>query len=85
MAKQEKKVKKLTEQELLKLKVIKEHYQTVKEEFGEISLLELNLNSRKLKAQEYFEELKNSEANLTKSLLEKYGAGNINIQTGEIS
>ena len=71
MAEQEKKVKKLTEQELLKLKVIKEHYQTVKEEFGEISLLELNLNSRKLKAQEYFEELKNSEANLTKSLLEK--------------
>ena len=85
MVKQEKKVKKLTEQELLKLKLIKEHYQTVKEEFGEISLLELNLNSRKLKAQEYFEELKNSEANLTKSLLEKYGAGNINIQTGEIS
>ena len=85
MAKQEKKVKKLTEQELSKLKQIKEHYQTVKEEFGEISLLELNLNSRKLKAQEYFEELKNSEANLTKSLLEKYGAGNINIQTGEIS
>tara|TARA_S200002703_G_scaffold147803_1_gene143915 strand:- start:1782 stop:2039 length:258 start_codon:yes stop_codon:yes gene_type:complete len=85
MAKQEKKVKKLTEQELLKLKQIKEHYQTVKDEFGEISLLELNLNSRKLKAQEYFEELKNSEANLTKSLLEKYGAGNINIQTGEIS
>ena len=36
MVKQEKKVKKLTEQELLKLKVIKEHYQTVKEEFGEI-------------------------------------------------
>lgn len=85
MAKQEKKVKKLTEQELLKLKQIKEHYQTVKDEFGEISLLELNLNSRKLKAQEYFEELKNSEANLTKSLLEKYGAGNINIHTGEIS
>lgn len=85
MAKQENKIKRLTEEELLKLKVIKEHYQTVKEEFGEISLLELNLNSRKLKAQEYFEELKNSEANLTKSLLEKYGAGNINIQTGEIS
>ena len=85
MAKQENKIKRLTEEELLKLKQIKEHYQTVKEEFGEISLLELNLNSRKLKAQEYFEELKNSEANLTKSLLEKYGAGNINIQTGEIS
>jgi len=85
MAKQENKIKRLTEEELLKLKQIKEHYQTVKEEFGEISLLELNLNSRKLKAQEYFEELKNSEANLTKLLLDKYGSGNINTSTGEIT
>ena len=85
MAEQEKKVKKLTEQELLNLRRVKEEYKNIKHEFGEIALLKINVDQRQTRAEQYFEDLKKSESTLTQSLFEKYGPGNINIDTGEIT
>lgn len=85
MAKQENKVKRLTEEELLNLRQVKEEYTKIKQEFGDIALFKINLDQRRERAEQYLEELKNSESTLTQSLLQKYGPGNINIDTGEIT
>lgn len=85
MKKQETKIKQLTQEELIQLKSVKQSYDNIKVEFGEIALLESNLNQRKSKAQEYLSQLKLTESQLHKNLLEKYGSGNINIDTGVIS
>lgn len=82
MAKQ---AKKLTQEELTSLNDIKKHYSTVTQEFGAIKLQQILLKERKTQAENYLAELKNSEAELSKKLLDKYGPGNIDISTGNIS
>jgi len=82
MAKQ---AKKLTQEDLDKLNNIKDHYSKITEELGLIQLNQINLNNRKLQAEKYLEELKITESELTKLLLDKYGSGNINTNTGEIT
>jgi protein-arginine kinase len=82
MAKQ---AKKLTQEDLDKLNNIKDHYSKITEELGLIQLNQINLNNRKLQAEKYLEELKITESELTKLLLDKYGSGNINTSTGEIT
>lgn len=81
----EKQAKKLTQEELYSLNDIKKHYSTVTQEFGAIELQQILLKERKTQAENYLAELKILEAELSKKLLDKYGPGNINIDTGEIT
>jgi len=81
----EKQAKKLTQEELSSLNDIKKHYSTVTQEFGAIELQQILLKERKTQAENYLAELKILEAELSKKLLDKYGPGNINIDTGEIT
>lgn len=74
---------KLTEEEIKQLQEIQQSQGMLIQELGEISLMELNLESRKDKAEDFLNELKVKEENLGKELNEKYGDGAINLSTGE--
>ena len=70
--------KKLTEEELQQVKDIKQQYASLALALGEIELQKFQL----LNAQS---QLYEKETKIAKQLTEKYGEGNINIETGEIS
>ena len=71
-------VKKLTSEELQTVKDIKQEYNTLVFELGELEI-------KKLQLIETQKVLSNKEAKVTNDLTEKYGPGTINIETGEIS
>jgi len=71
-------VKKLTEDELLTVRVIKQEYNELVMALGEVEV-------QKLRLIEVQKDLANREGELAKQLQEKYGQGSINIETGEIS
>ena len=71
-------VKKLTSEELQTVKDIKQEYNTLVFELGELEI-------KKLQLIETQKVLSNKEAKVANDLTEKYGPGTINIETGEIS
>ena len=75
--------KKLTQEELSQIEVIKQKSQAITQEFGQIELLKLGLEDRKANALAYLEELKQEEKNLAKSIEETYGKVTIDLEKGE--
>jgi peptidoglycan hydrolase CwlO-like protein len=75
----------LTSEELKKL----QEYQTENNEIvaglGTIELTIDNLNSQKTELLEKFKKLQTQQTKTAKELQAKYGDGNINLETGEIS
>jgi len=71
-------VKKLTEDELLTVRVIKQEYNELVMALGEVEV-------QKLRLIEVQKDLANREGELAKQLQDKYGQGSINVETGEIS
>ena len=71
-------VKKLTSEELQTVKDIKQEYNTLVFELGELEI-------KKLQLIETQKVLSNKEAKVANDLTEKYVPGTINIETGEIS
>jgi hypothetical protein len=78
-------IKKITEEELQQLKGIKDRTNILINELGQIGLAEINLERRRDKAEEFLDETKNLENDLVKTLSDKYGNGNIDLETGIIS
>lgn len=76
---------KLTEEEIQSLKQIQNNNKVIVEEFGKISILELDLDTRRERAENFLKELRAGETELAKSLEEKYGKGTVNIDTGEFN
>ena len=74
---------KLTQEELQQLQQIQSSNQAVVQEFGQIALAELELEKRRENAESFLDNLRQNEASLGKSLEDKYGRGNINLETGE--
>tara|TARA_E500000318_G_scaffold111926_2_gene132712 strand:+ start:2099 stop:2347 length:249 start_codon:yes stop_codon:yes gene_type:complete len=77
--------KKITEEELQQLKGVKDRTNILINELGQIGLAEINLERRREKAEEFLDETKKLENDLVKTLSDKYGNGNIDIETGIIS
>lgn len=75
---------KLTQEELQQLQQIQTNNRAVTQEFGQIAILQLDLNNRKANAETYLDNLRKSEVELAKALEDKYGKGSINLETGEI-
>jgi hypothetical protein len=71
-------VKKLTEAELLAVKVIKQEYNELVMALGEVEV-------QKLRLIEVQKDISEREGTLAKQLQDKYGQGSINIETGELS
>ena len=77
-------VKQLTTEELEAVKSIKQEYSNLALSLGEIELSINNLNKDKQYYLEVYKQLGEKEAELAKTLNEKYGTGTINIETGVI-
>jgi len=84
MAKKAKQLK-LTEEEMTQLNQFKTNSELILREFGQISLLELQLEKRREAAERTLEQNDQNQVAFSKSLQEKYGAGNINLETGEFT
>jgi stress response protein YsnF len=77
----EKKV--LTQEELQEIKSIQTENASLVSQFGELEIVTQNLSLRKEELIKKFKELKNREVKIGQTLQEKYGDGNIDIETGE--
>jgi len=77
----EKKV--LTQEELQEIKAIQTENTSVVSQFGELEVVTQNLLIRKEELVKKFKELKDREVAIGNILQEKYGNGNIDLETGE--
>jgi stress response protein YsnF len=77
----EKKV--LTQEELQEIKLIQTENTSLISQFGELEVVLQNLALRKEELIKKFKELKDREVKIGQTLQEKYGDGNIDLETGE--
>ena len=77
----EKKV--LTEAEVSSLKDLKRQYRDLTEATGVIEMQKLNLEIKKEQIKEKLKSLQQEEIKLAKELEEKYGNGEISLESGE--
>jgi len=75
--------KKLSQEELTQIEVIKQKSQAITQEFGQIELLKLQLKSRRQNAEDYLKELAQEEKDLAQALEAVYGKGTIDLEKGE--
>jgi hypothetical protein len=75
----------LTQEEITELKSIQEQNSQLIVSFGQIEIATQNLDIQKSELKKQLQVLKNKENELAQTLQTKYGNGNINIETGEIT
>jgi hypothetical protein len=76
---------KLTEEEITTLEAIKRNNKLIIEEFGKIEIVQLDLDTRRERAETFLANLRQSEVEISKTLEEKYGKGTVNLDTGEFN
>lgn len=77
----EKKV--LTQEEVSELKGLKQQYRDLTETAGIVEMQSLNLKLKKEQIKEKLKSLQQEEIKLAKNLEDKYGNGEISLETGE--
>ena len=77
--------KKLTSEELETLKEFQQRSNVVVSELGNLEVTKLQIEARKKEILDYYNELKEDEIKFGKKFTTKYGAGSINIETGEFT
>jgi uncharacterized coiled-coil DUF342 family protein len=75
--------KKLTRKEIDSLKEIQQKNNAIVAEFGNLRIARLQLDAREAELVKFFNDLKEEETTLGKTLSDKYGSGSINIESGE--
>lgn len=75
--------KKLTEEEVLKLKNFQTQFQNLVNFIGSVEVQIMDLELRKEELKSNFNQLKQQELVLIDELREKYGEGNISLETNE--
>jgi hypothetical protein len=76
-------IKKLTKKEIDALKEIQQKNNAIVAEFGNLRIAKLQLEARETELVKFFNDLKEEESEMGKTLSDKYGAGTINIESGE--
>ena len=79
------KSKVLTKIEIEEVKKIKENFQILVGQVGEVEVGMMNLNVRKKELEEELKNIQLKEVEVAKKLEEKYGKGNISLETGEFT
>ena len=79
------KSKVLTEIEIKDVKKIKENFQILVGQVGEVEVGIMNLKTRKKELEEELNSIQLEEIKIAKELEEKYGKGNISLETGEFT
>ena len=73
---------KLTEEELNSLKNLQTRGTALRQELSDIGMANLNLTARQSQAEAFYFKTVELERELGKSLEEKYGRGNVDLETG---
>jgi len=91
MAKKTKTVK-FTKEELESLQNLKNDYKNIQNELGRVSVLRIqaeqrveDLDNNQLQLEVMYKETQQRETNLVGELTEKYGVGNLDINTGKFT
>ena len=79
------KSKVLTEIEIKDVKKIKEDFQILVGQIGEVEVGIMNLNARKKELEVELNNIQLEEIKIAKELEKKYGKGNISLETGEFT
>jgi hypothetical protein len=74
---------KLTQEELQTIAELQQKNNAVVSELGQIELTRMAVESRRANAEAYLAELRKQEDEFGKELSEKYGAGSIDLESGE--
>jgi len=77
-------IKKLTAEELQQVRALKQEYNTLAINLGELTLQKANIDEDIKAVLEARKTIYEKEQTLAKQLQEKYGQGIINIDTGEV-
>jgi MoaA/NifB/PqqE/SkfB family radical SAM enzyme len=77
--------KKLTSEELETLKEFQQKNNAVVSELGNLEVAKLQMETRRQEILDFYNELKEDELKFGKKFSTKYGAGSINIETGEFT
>ena len=92
MAKNENPEVVVSEEEITQIKTLQEKYQTLALQLGQASLQRTQLNrelenveTNEQKLHVAYDECRDEEQNLVKSMTEKYGIGNLDIETGKFT
>jgi ATP adenylyltransferase/5',5'''-P-1,P-4-tetraphosphate phosphorylase II len=74
--------KKFTEDEMKKVSSIKEKYNEITVRFGQLKIEQRILDEQIDKVDNQYKAVRQSEIDFVKQLSEKYGAGNLDLDTG---
>jgi len=74
---------KLTQVELQQLNALQQKRDSLMFELSQVGIIKLNLQSREDRVKEFHKELIAEETAVGQQLNEKYGDGNLNLETGE--
>ena len=74
---------KFSDEEINELKEIRDSYESIAHELGQIELQNIFLRDRNVEIKENLLELKEKEKNQADKLQKKYGVGTLDIDTGE--
>mgnify|MGYP003134251321 CR=1 FL=1 len=79
------KVKVLTETEINNIKEVREDFQILVNNVGDIEVAIMNLNKKKKEKEKELEIIQEKEEKIALDLEKKYGKGNISLETGEFT
>jgi len=79
------KSKVLTEKEIEKIKKVREDFQILINSVGDVEVAIMNLNKRKKELSKELENIQEKESQIAIELENKYGKGNISLETGEFT
>ena len=78
-------VKVLTEIEIENIKKVRENFQILVNNVGDVEIAIMNLNKRKRKFEKELEIIQEKENKIAIDLEKKYGKGNISLETGKFT
>lgn len=79
------KTTKLTKEEIDSLILIQNKNRAIVEELGKIEIIQLDLDDRRERAENFLKQLRAEEDATASSLEDKYGKGTVNIDKGEFT
>ena len=78
-------VKVLTETEIENIKKVREDFQILVGNVGDVGIAIMNLNKKKKELEKELEIIQEKETKIAVDLEKKYGKGNISLETGEFT
>ena len=75
----------LSQEEIDNIKKVRENYQILIENVGEVEIAVMNLNTKKKNYAKELEKIQQKEKEIAEELEKKYGKGNISLDTGEFT